>query len=332
MPTERQDNGMAISVAMHGWRLSFDEARKRERHLKSHPDDLHTRTELLGFYFGKQFKSKRFRVVRQKHALWVIRNRPEAGVAGLPETYLCRILDRDAYSRGKKLWLTHARKQQNTEIYGNAASFLLLHDRQLAEKLLRKAQVLDPSNAEWSERLAHLYSLGLINSAPRARRGNAERALIELENALKLSKRRSHRFYLLDDLAKSAFEAGNTAKARGYARRLLSQAAKYRKDWNYGNAIHYGNLVLGRLALDAGDLAKAKSYLIKAGKTPGSPQLNSFGPKMSLAKELLDKGEREVVLKYFRLCARFWKSGKNELTTWIATVQEGRVPEFRSRR
>ena len=97
-------------------------------------------------------------------------------------------------------------------------------------------------------------------------------------------------------------------------------------DWNTGNAIHHGNLVLGRLALQAGDNDKAKSHLLKAGKTSGSPQLNSFGPNMTLAKELLDKGEKEVVLEFFQLCAKFWKSDK--LDQWIAIVKDGGIPSF----
>ena len=37
----------------------------------------------------------------------------------------------------------------------------------------------------------------------------------------------------------------------------------------------------------------AAEYLLKAGATSGSPQLDSFGPNMSLAKDLLGKDQRE---------------------------------------
>jgi hypothetical protein len=47
-----------------------------------------------------------------------------------------------------------------------------------------------------------------------------------------------------------------------------------------------------------GDIEEAKKQLLLAGKTPSSPQLNSFGPNMILAKELLDKGEKDTVLHY----------------------------------
>jgi len=138
------------------------------------------------------------------------------------------------------------------------------------------------------------------------------------------------RFYALKDLAETAFDAGELGKAQSYANELLSLGSSYPKDWNYGNAIYYGNFVLGRVALRGNETNKAKTLLLAAGHTPGSPQLNSFGPNVMLAKELLDKGERETVLEYFALCKSFWKMDRGLLDEWSATVRGGGVPVFRS--
>ncbi|HVN17324.1 MAG TPA: hypothetical protein VMU05_01080, partial [Dongiaceae bacterium] len=100
--------------------------------------------------------------------------------------------------------------------------------------------------------------------------------------------------------------------------------------WNYGNAIFYGNVVLGHVALQRGDLEQAGHYLLAAADTPGSPQLDSFGPNMVLAKELLDNGQSDVVLQYFALCKNFWKRDRGRLDEWSATVREGKVPDFRA--
>ena len=54
--------------------------------------------------------------------------------------------------------------------------------------------------------------------------------------------------------------------------------------------------------------------------------LNSFGPNMTLAKELLKKGENEIVLEYCQLCSKFWK--RDRLKQWADVVEEGRVPDF----
>jgi hypothetical protein len=48
---------------------------------------------------------------------------------------------------------------------------------------------------------------------------------------------------------------------------------------------------------------------------------------MTLAKELLEKGAREAVIKYFQLCASFWKN-RPELGQWTATVKGGGIPNF----
>ena len=59
-------------------------------------------------------------------------------------------------------------------------------------------------------------------------------------------------------------------------------------------------------------------------------QLNSFGPDMSLAKVLLEAGERDVVLQYFQLCGAFWKHDiQGSLPAWTAAVREGLIPDFR---
>jgi hypothetical protein len=77
-----------------------------------------------------------------------------------------------------------------------------------------------------------------------------------------------------------------------------------------------------------GDRQHAKDYLLASGKTPGSPQLNSFGPNMTLAKELLEVGEREIVLKYLQLCAAFWTKDSGLLVEWRDLIDNGRVPNF----
>jgi hypothetical protein len=46
-----------------------------------------------------------------------------------------------------------------------------------------------------------------------------------------------------------------------------------------------------------------------AGATPGSPQLDSFGPNLTLAKELFEKSKPDVILHYFALCKNFWEDG-----------------------
>jgi hypothetical protein len=88
--------------------------------------------------------------------------------------------------------------------------------------------------------------------------------------------------------------------------------------------------VLGRIALHEGKLSEAKKYLLESGKTTGGPVLNTFGPNMSLAKELLEKGETNAVLEFFQECEKFWPQygGVNKCAKWTAEVKGGKTPDF----
>jgi TonB family protein len=136
------------------------------------------------------------------------------------------------------------------------------------------------------------------------------------------------RYYALDRMAKAAVDAGAMDKAGAYASELLTASKANKDDWNAGNAIHDGNMVLGLVALQQGDVSKAGNLLLEAGRTPGSPQLDSFGPDMSLAKALLAKGESGIVLKYLSLCGNFWKMGAGKLEAWSQAIRDGKTPAF----
>lgn len=136
------------------------------------------------------------------------------------------------------------------------------------------------------------------------------------------------RWYLLAGIASRRLRWGAISSATNYARELLAQASSFPDDWNYGNAIHKGNILLGLIALKNRQITEAKEYLLKAGSTPGSPQLDTFGPNMALAKELLLAGETETVLKYFELCSKFWDADFGQLSHWTSAIRRGQVPNF----
>jgi len=111
----------------------------------------------------------------------------------------------------------------------------------------------------------------LVGNPPTTWQGRYEKAVGELHAAAD----DIHRFYALRDAAKASFEIGKKDEAQAYAQQALEFASRFRGDWNYGNAIHDGHMVLGRVALRKGDVEAAKRELLEAGKTPGSPQLTT---------------------------------------------------------
>ncbi|WP_430453595.1 hypothetical protein [Rhodopirellula europaea] len=203
--------------------------------------------------------------------------------------------------------------------------YFILHDRDLSETLLHRGKRLAPNDPEWSSALGQLYSLGIISlSVGPERKDLAIKSFGEFQSAYRLSGPMEQEF-LLQSLAKVAFEAGDIDAAATYAKEMLQVAESGR---NRGNHLHHGNLILGRVALFNGDVEEAKSYLLRAGQTPGSPQLKSFGPNMGLAKALLEVGQKNVVLEYFELCEEFWEMSRGRLNQWADLVKGDRVPEF----
>ncbi|HWX21027.1 MAG TPA: hypothetical protein VN578_14095 [Candidatus Binatia bacterium] len=145
---------------------------------------------------------------------------------------------------------------------------------------------------------------------------------------LAAARTQEEKFYALNDAAKESFVAGKVEDAGKYAQELMRMLPDFQGNWNYGNAVQDANLVLGRIAVREGHIDKAKRHLIASGNSPGSPQMDSFGPNMSLAKDLLEKGEHEAVLEYFELCRKFWNMDNGKLNDWSQEVKAGRIPDF----
>jgi hypothetical protein len=95
---------------------------------------------------------------------------------------------------------------------------------------------------------------------------------------------------------------------------------------HYGYAVHVANIVLGQLALQAGDVPLAKEYLQKAGAAPRSERLSERGPDLSLAADLASAGEKAVVLKFLKQVKRYQKGeGKLDYDAWILQAEKGEL-------
>jgi serine/threonine protein kinase/tetratricopeptide (TPR) repeat protein len=309
-------------------RVTDEKADALEAAVKQKPDDVESRVKLLEHYFARPGPD--MRKARHAHIFWLIENQPRNPVLGTPHGGMHESQDGDAYHQAKALWYKQVEANpRDPVVLGNAAAFLLLDREDEAEALLERCRRLEPQSADWPEKLAHLNHLKMIGADSDAdRKRFALEEVRLLEQALALNHDDVEIASLLPDLARACFEAGEYAKARDHATRLLARVKPDQTGSDAGNAIYYGNFVLGRLALRAGDLEGAKRHLLQAGKTPGSPVLNSFGPDMTLAKELLERGQAETVLQYFDLCKRFWKHNPDKLKEWSRLVKAGIVPDF----
>lgn len=139
---------------------------------------------------------------------------------------------------------------------------------------------------------------------------------------------RLNRFYSLDEQITTAYKANDFGKVKELAKENLGLAAVYRCNWNFGNAIHDTNRVLGLVSLKSGDIDRAAGYLLKAGKSTGSPQLNSFGPELDLANELLQLGKVDAVKSYLKDIKSFWEMDNGQVDAWLTEIEKGGKPQL----
>ena len=136
------------------------------------------------------------------------------------------------------------------------------------------------------------------------------------------TSRLSH-FYEMEDLINSAYETRDFDRVKELVKENLDLAAIYRCNWNYGNAVHDSNRILGFIALENNDITQAATYLMEAGKSTGSPQLDSFGPNLDLANELLLHGQTEAVVDYLLGVRKFWDGKESMIDEWIQKIRSG---------
>lgn len=316
----------ATSWYLEGRKMKAEEIAGLQKQVAANPDDLAARVKILGYYLQKGIFDAGAREVMQPHILWIIRNRPAHEAASGPFCMTDAIIDAARHKEQAAAWEEQLAAHPNDlAVLANAALFFTLPDWDKAKELLLAAKKLDPGNPKWSKRIGSLYFLR--SNDPFIGKANARQAFEAFREAA-ATQRGEERFDTLDYLAAAALQTGEMSAARSVAEELLKLAPDYRKNWNYGNAIYTGNAILGQVALAEGDVEAARRYLLAAGDTPGSPQLNSFGPDLALAQALLDRGENETVLTFLEKISKFWSMDRGKLDVWMKAIRAGKKPRL----
>lgn len=313
---------------MAGRRLSAADAEALESRLLATPDDLESRVKLAAYYGPVDPR-------RVPHALWLIAHHPSYDLVALAD-----IFDEtsDAHREATRLWLAAIeRDPRNSAIRHNAYHAFAVADDELAEKVVRDGIALEPTSPEWWRQLAHHHvraaTFGVDDERPALWRA----AIDEYERAIELtapdetapaatcelggcSDPQTSRYSMTIDLAKVVLESGELDRARALAQQILDDATRLAGTWVHGNGIHWGNIVLGRIAFAREDVDAARAYLAAAAATPGSPQLDSFGPDQDLAAAFLKRGDRDTVIAYIEAVRRFFAGPLGMLTGAYATT------------
>jgi len=114
-------------------------------------------------------------------------------------------------------------------------------------------------------------------------------------------------------------------KASARANDLLREYSQDHDEYSRAYAVFEGNQVLGRVALRRGDIAAAKRHLLDSARASESlPSI--FDPGTTLAKELLEKGQKTVVIEYLHLCAGSHKDQGDRFRDWEDEIKKGHMP------
>lgn len=314
-----------IFASVEGSRMDENAVKTAEESVKKDTCDAKSRARLLDFYSRRANKDNRSRQKFADQSVWFIAYSPADFINRTYQVW--KVGDgEESYRRADKAWRAQLAGPggKNPGVCRNAGSFYQLNqEERKAEELYRQAVKLEPDNPEWHSVLGGYY----LRKAGAGDRDMALGALAELEKAMELTTEAKNKFHIYSPLAWAAYRAGEMAKAGEYAQAYLAGAGAFRNNWDYGNAIHDANTVLGLVAVSGGDIPGAVKRLAAAGETPGSPQLDSYGPTFELAAELLKSNERRAVLDYLDSILKFWK--KEELVRiWQTNISAGQTPDF----
>lgn len=143
----------------------------------------------------------------------------------------------------------------------------------------------------------------------------------------------THYFYSLSERLKRAAKSKDCPKMQSLAGELLAVAPYYSSNWNYGNAIFDGHMAFASCDVKDKKIESALSHLNEAAKTPGSPQLSTFGPPyhdMSVLSDLLREGHKKEVTTFLSSLKRFWDSefSQDYFDFWEKEIEQNRIPKF----
>lgn len=296
----------------------------------------------------------------RRHYVWLIEHCPDAPFLPLQESGAMTLnagwgaappppdpAIRDAWT---KQVMAH---QGDAAVMSNAGACLLPHDRAGGLSLLGAAFKVDSDNPLFRHRLLGAHRVMMWGRTALADADGDDRkslaadllkeaeAILDITAATKQPQELAERVDLFRVVGMSAVETGDLAKARSAAEKLA--AADAQKDpavKSVGFAGHYAAIILGRVALREGKMDEARAKLQEAGKSvpPGARRFNfrlgvnsdivpgPSGPDVVLAKEMLEKGERDAVIAYFAQCEPELTNSRADI--WIKLVRAGKMPHF----
>lgn len=241
--------------------------------------------------------------------------------------------DESGIREARALWIEQARKfPNNLAVLRNASHLLSLCDRKSCEDVLCRAKAIDPETPEWYIRLARLFRQQVGHELHVVHSDRTPEAYGELQLALELTTEGEERAQILIELAELALNAGDLDMSHSHAAAILKTGVFSVNSFARVFYEYAGHMIMGRVALARGDIFAAKEHLLNSmQRVIQNPIqghfLGIFGkpPRLALAKELMQHGETDAVIHFFKLCSIIWESESERFSHLIAELKIGMI-------
>jgi hypothetical protein len=236
-----------IEECLSGGELDDAAGVELDRQIGLRPDDLGLRVRRLGFLCSKGRS-------RAHDVLWLATHHPEVDLGGF--SLIQREEEPEVYERIRLAWKELVERSPENSVYREQAARFVTYDAPRdAEALYREGIALQPVEATWHEHLGHLLMRCSRQAVDRESAvGRAGEAMRAFEQAYRLESWDFGRLGLQISIARAAVAAGFPDAASAAAEAVLRDASQFEHTWLYGNAIHWGHVVLGKVARLRGDV------------------------------------------------------------------------------
>ena len=130
---------------LEGDSLKPRSAKELEKAVAFNPNDIQSRTFLLGYCFTRHHFSKPNRILRRAHILWIVQHLADHPFLTNPSLILFKDEDPEGYKLVKALWLKQlGQHPSSAQVFANAAVALFMSDPPEAKEIVLRARKIDP--------------------------------------------------------------------------------------------------------------------------------------------------------------------------------------------
>jgi hypothetical protein len=305
------------------------------------------RASALIWHYSSTFdprNSVRMRDASVRHRIWLIEHHPEIDVSRL-FGFARQEFSTASIEALTKAWLARVSQSGTDEVRVNAIDSLKWYAPAAALTVADEGVKRNPDDYRYLLTVVELNTGDAIKSATKEERDQAGRKVLDygMRALVLLKKERSgerdwHRFELLKNLSRAAIRLEDLDRASLFAQELVLDFGQTSYTRTYDQAAHIGNTTLGLVEFRRNNIAKAKEHLLASIRAPLRMGYNNLGKiDMSLAKAMFEKGEKDTVIEYLKLCETmpnfkvYPESYADEvyaLKFWLDQIEKGTTPNF----